>query len=256
MFKKLILGTSVLAIVLAIFIVNAQTDDRPAPIQALETQGVKIAGTFPTPGGVTGYAGMHGQQAVAIYVTADGKQAIVGTMIDSQGNNLSQESLNKLLNKPMTEQTWLQLEQSHWIADGSDSAERVVYTFTDPNCPYCNQLWNDARPWITSGKVQLRHVIVAILAPTSAGKAAALLSAKDPQIALSEHEQEHAFGGIEPLDQISATVRQQLDANQQLMQQLGLSATPAILYKDASGILQKMQGAPSAERLVSIFGPR
>ena len=256
MLKKLILGTSVLAIVFAIFVVRAQSDDRPAPIQALEAQGVKIAGTFPSPGGVTGYAGMLGQQALAIYVTADGKQAIVGTMIDAQGKNLSKESLNKLLNKPMTEQTWQQLEQSHWIADGSDTAERVVYTFTDPNCPYCNKFWNDARPWITSGKVQLRHVIVGILTPTSAGKAAALLSAKDPKLALNEHEQEHAFGGIEPLDKISVTVRQQLDANQQLMQQLGLSATPAILYKDANGNLQKMQGAPSAERLVSIFGPR
>lgn len=256
MLKKLILGSSVLAIVLAIFVVSAQSDDRPAPIQALEAQGVKIAGTFPSPGGVTGYAGMLEQQALAIYVTADGKQAIVGTMIDSQGKNLSQAPLDKLLNKPMTEQTWQQLEQSHWIADGSDTAERVVYTFTDPNCPYCNKFWNDARPWVASGKVQLRHVIVAILTPTSAGKAAALLSAKDPKLALNEHEQEHAFGGIEPLDQISVTVRQQLDANQLLMQQLGLSATPAILYKDANGNLQKMQGAPSAERLVSIFGPR
>jgi thiol:disulfide interchange protein DsbG len=48
----------------------------------------------------------------------------------------------------------------------------------------------------------------------------------------------------------------QLDANQKLMQQLGSSATPTIFYKDASGKLQKMQGAPSAEMLTKILGPR
>jgi thiol:disulfide interchange protein DsbG len=40
------------------------------------------------------------------------------------------------------------------------------------------------------------------------------------------------------------------------MQQLGSSATPTIFYKDAGGNLQKMQGAPSAEVLSRILGPR
>lgn len=40
------------------------------------------------------------------------------------------------------------------------------------------------------------------------------------------------------------------------MQQLGAAATPTIFYKDASGILQKLQGAPSSEMLGKIMGPR
>ncbi|MFZ3036228.1 MAG: hypothetical protein WA112_02940 [Rugosibacter sp.] len=51
-------------------------------------------------------------------------------------------------------------------------------------------------------------------------------------------------------------IRAQLDANQELMRQLGSSATPTIFYKDAGGNLQKKQGAPSAETLASILGPR
>ena len=235
---------------------GAQAKDWPAPIKALEAQGVEVIGTFAAPGGLTGYAGMIEQQPLAIYLTADGKQAIIGTMIDAKGANLSLEPLDRLVSKPMTGKIWKQLEKSAWIADGSKNAPRVVYTFTDPNCPYCNKFWNDARPWVKAGKVQLRHVIVAILTDTSAGKAAALLSAKDPQVALSQHEQRHASGGVKPLGQISATVRAQLDANQKLMQQLGASATPTIFYKDASGNLQKIQGAPSAEMLTKILGPR
>lgn len=234
----------------------AQAKEWPAPIKALESQGVEVIGTFVSPGGLTGYAGIVDQQPLAIYLTADGKQAIVGTMIDAKGTNLSLEPLNRLVNKPMTERAWKQLEGSTWIADGVKSAPRIIYTFTDPNCPYCNKFWNDARPWISAGKVQLRHVIVAILTDSSAGKAAALLSAQDAQVALTQHEQQHASGGVKPLGQVSEKIRAQLDANQKLMQQLGASATPTIFYKDASGNLQKMQGAPSAETLVKILGPR
>ena len=235
---------------------GAQAKDWPAPIKALEAQGVEMIGTFDAPGGLTGYAGVVEQRPLAIYLTADGKQAIVGSMIDAKGANLSQEPLNRLVSKPLTGKIWKQLEKITWIADGSKNAPRVIYTFTDPNCPYCNKFWNDARPWVKAGKVQLRHVIVAILGPTSPGKAAALLSAKDPQVALAEHEQRHASGGVKPLSQISATVRAQLDANQNLMEQLGASATPTIFYKDTGGNLQKIQGAPSPEMLTKILGPR
>ena len=235
---------------------GAQAKDWPAPIKALEAKGVEVIGTFDAPGGLSGYACMIEQQPLAIYLTADGKQAIVGAMIDAQGVDLSQEPLNRLVSKPMTEKVWKLLEGSSWIADGAKNAPRVIYTFTDPNCPYCNKFWKDARPWVKAGKVQVRHVIVAILGPTSPGKAAALLSAQDPQAALTQHEQQHGSGGIKPLAQVSPKVRAQLDANQMLMQQLGFSATPTTLYKDGDGNLKNMQGAPSAEMLGRILGPR
>lgn len=234
---------------------GAQAKDWPAPIKALEAQGVEVMGTFKAPGGLTGYAGLARQQPLAIYVTPDGEQAIVGTMIDAKGVELSEEPLNRLVNKPLTERTWKQLEASAWIADGAKSAPRVIYTFTDPNCPYCNKFWNDARPWVKAGKVQIRHVMVAILGPTSPGKAAALLSAPDPQAALTQHEQKQG-GGAKPLAQISPKVSAQLDANYKLMQQLGFAATPTILYKDDDGYLKGMQGAPSADMLNQILGPR
>lgn len=235
---------------------GAQAKDWPAPIKALEAQGVEVIGTFDAPGGLTGYAGIVEQHPLAIYLTADRKQAIVGTMIDAKGENLSREPLERLVSKPMTGKIWKQLDKSTWIADGSNKATRVVYVFTDPNCPYCNKFWNDARPWVKAGKVQLRHVMVGILTDTSTGKAAALLSAKDPQAALTQHEKERASGGIRPLSQIPANIRAQLDANQTLMQQLGSSATPTIFYKDPSGNLQRLEGAPSAQALSAILGPR
>ncbi|CAM5602480.1 hypothetical protein SSTU70S_03334 [Stutzerimonas stutzeri] len=48
--------------------------------------------------------------------------------------------------------------------------------------------WKQARPWVESGKVQLRHIMVGMLRADSAGKSAALLSASKPEAALNEHE--------------------------------------------------------------------
>ncbi|HUX23050.1 MAG TPA: thiol:disulfide interchange protein DsbG [Burkholderiales bacterium] len=228
----------------------------PAPVKAIEAQGVEIIGSFAAPGGLKAYAGIVQQHPLAIYVTADGQHAIVGTLIDAKGENLSRAPLERMVSKPLTARIWSQLDKSTWIADGSKSAARIVYVFTDPNCPYCDKFWNDARPWVKAGKVQLRHVLVGILTNTSAGKAAALLSAKDPQAALTRHEQQRASGDVKPLSEIPVEIRAQLDANQTLMEQLGSSATPTIFYKDAHGNLQKVEGAPSAEMLSTILGPR
>jgi thiol:disulfide interchange protein DsbG len=259
MIKKTFISFATLFVTLSLTLSNAfaaPETNWPAPIKALEAQGVEIIGRFDAPGGVQGYAGVMQQKSLAIYLTADGKQAIVGTMLDAKGANLSEAPLAKLVNKPMTEKTWGQLEKSRWIADGSKDAKRIVYTFTDPNCPYCNKFWNDARPWIKAGKVQVRHIMVGIIKDSSSGKAAALLSAPDPQAALNQHELQHANGGIKPLANIPADIRTQLDSNQKLMQQLGFFATPTIFYKDADGNLQTVQGAPRAEMLTAVLGPR
>ena len=56
-----------------------------------------------------------------------------------------------------------ELQQARWIADGRDDAPRKVYVFLDANCIYCAKFWADARPWVDSGKVQLRYLMVAVI---------------------------------------------------------------------------------------------
>ena len=167
---------------------------------------------------------------------------------------------------------WEELERSAWIADGSPEAARVVYVFTDPNCPFCAKLWADARPWVASGKVQLRHVIVGILSPTSPGKAAALLGDKDPARALAAYEGLHAPAmakalaegarprplgdeGLSPMASIPARIAEKLDANARLMASFGLPATPGLVWRDAKGAIHARAGAPDSV-LPEILGPR
>jgi len=243
----------------------------PAALQALEKKGLSIVGTFPSPSGMTAYAAHAGTEPIALYLTPDGKHVIAGTLFDASGKNLTEAGLEKVLAQPMTEAVWGKLEKSHWIADGREDAPRTVYVFTDPNCPYCNKLWADARPWVDTGKVQLRHVMVGILTPTSAGKAAALLGEKNPAAALDAYERRHVASNaktlasgrpkplgddsLKPLSVVPAGIADQLDANAALMASYGLRVTPALVWKDAKGSVQMRQGAPESD-LAAIFGPR
>jgi len=263
-------GIAALALCTAV-VTPAFAQQRPEPLQALEARGLTIVGTLPSQGGLTAYAGYTGRHPVALYVTPDGKHVVAGTLFDAAGNDLTHAALEKAVAGPMSDALWHRLAASTWIADGRSGAARVVYVFTDPNCPYCNKLWSDARPWVTAGKVQLRHVIVGILTPTSAGKAAALLASKDPSATLAAYESRNATAtaralaaghprplddhGLQPPATIAAAQQQELAANEHLMASLGLEATPGIVWRDAEGKLQMREGEPGGS-LDAILGPR
>lgn len=234
--------------------VHATAQDTPAPIAALEQQGMSVTGQFDAPDGLTGYAARYRNRPMAIYVTSDGQHAVIGTLIDAEGRDLSTEPLQRLAAQQQDQDIWPRVEQSDWVADGSDQAERVIYMFTDPNCPYCHQFWQAARPWVEAGRVQIRHVLVGILKPSSEGKAAAILAADDPSAALARGERNYDSGGVTPLEDIPDEQAAQVNANNQMMQSFGLFATPAIVYKDSDGEAVVKQGLPQGAELKRIMG--
>ncbi|WP_095107542.1 thiol:disulfide interchange protein DsbG [Pseudomonas sp. Irchel 3E20] len=231
-------------------------EELPAAIQKIQDKGAKILGTFDAPDGLRGYAAQYQNRGMALYLTPDGKHVLLGNLYDANGTDLSAEPLQKLVYAPMAKAVWAKMEASHWIADGKADAPRVVYLFSDPNCPYCNMFWEQARPWVDAGKVQLRHIMVGIIREDSPGKSAALLAAKDPAKALHDHEKAGKASKLKALGKIPADVQAQLNANMQLMEELELSATPAIFYMDDKGELQQQQGAPSPDKLVKILGAK
>lgn len=227
----------------------------PEAIQAVQARGASVVGRFDAPAGLQGYAARYDGQAVALYLTADGKHVLIGSLLDEQGKDLSQAPLERLVYEPLGKELWARLQASTWIADGRDDAPRVIYVFSDPNCPYCSLFWKQARPWVEAGKVQLRHIMVGMLRPDSAGKAAALLAAKDPRAALDTHEAAGKASKLEPLAEVPQRLQQQLDANLELMHEMGGAATPAIYFMDARGRLQQQQGAPRPEALEALMAP-
>ncbi|UYO73815.1 thiol:disulfide interchange protein DsbG [Halomonas qinghailakensis] len=229
-------------------------EELPAPVQALANQGLTIHGQFEAPGGMRGYGASVQGQDMAIYLTPDGEHAVVGTLMDSQGNDLTEAQLDEHVRVPLEAQTWELLEESHWIQDGDKDAPRVIYTFTDANCPYCRQLWEQSRPWVEAGDVQLRHIMVGILAPNSPALAATLLGADDPSTALHNHSKGDSLSAsAQPRD-----IEEQVYANNQLFEELGLYATPtsAFLRETDNGDVRidRIQGLPSEERMIEMMG--
>lgn len=148
-------------------------------------------------------------------------------------------------------QLYQRLGESHWVAEGATSPERVVYTFTDMECPYCARQWQAMRPFIESpdNRTQVRHIIVAMLKPTSFGKGAAVLAAPDPTAALKTAQEDFRNGGITPMEDVPEATAEALRANSTLMRALGIRGTPATVFRDPKGQLQFAPGLLSEEAL-------
>lgn len=226
-----------------------------AALAAVKARGVQIAGSFDAPGELTGYAGRRNGEPVTVYITPGGDLALVGTLFDSEGVNVGKQALLELVIKPHAKRMWAKLEDSAWVAEGPDEAARTLYAFSDPNCPYCHIFWKRVQPWVDSGQVQVRYVMVGVITQTSANKAAAILTAASPTSALLKNHHKFKAGGITPSATIETDVRAELAANAQLMQNLGLTGTPGIVYRGDNGRLKRWRGVPSKKQLTRVLGP-
>jgi thiol:disulfide interchange protein DsbG len=166
--------------------------------------------------------------------------------------------------------TWEQLEHARWVADGRADAPRKVYVFLDVNCKYCTKFWSDARPWVNAGKVQLRHIMVGVIAPSSSGKAATLLADPDPAMRLAAFEQAHAFGvvrmmaggphqtledpNLAPMEPVPEALARTLADDEDLMHGFGLMGTPGIVFRAQDGRVVAKPGL-SPEELPQVLGP-
>ncbi|EKH6435754.1 thiol:disulfide interchange protein DsbG [Klebsiella oxytoca] len=231
-------------------------EELPAPVKAIEKQGITIIKPFEAPGGMKGWLGKYQDMGVAIYLTPDGKHAISGYMYDESGTNLSEQLFQQELYTPAGQEMWKKLESARWLLDGNENAPTILYVFADPFCPYCQQFWQQARPWVESGKVQLRTLLVGVIKPESPAAAAAILASKDPAKTWHHYEQSGGKAALNIPTSIQPEQIKILNFNQQLMDELGASVTPAIYYMNKENMLQQAIGLPDKEKLQIMMGAR
>lgn len=236
-------------LLLSLLPVLAYAEDLPAPVKALEKQGITIIKSFDAPGGMKGYLGKYQDMGVTIYLTPDGKHAVSGYMYDENGVNLSEKIIQKEIYAPAGRELWQRMEKANWILDGKKEAPRVIYVFADPFCPYCKQFWQQARPWVGAGKVQLRTLMVGVIKPESPAIAAAILGSKDPAETWHDYEQSGGKLKITLSASIAPEHMRTLNVNQKLMDDLGANATPAIYYMNKDNELQQIVGLPDNDKL-------
>ncbi|EGN75368.1 protein-disulfide isomerase [Idiomarina sp. A28L] len=234
----------------------AKAEELPAPIQMLANQGLTIVDTFPAPGGLKGYAAEFQGQAIALYLTADGEHVIVGNLLNLEGRDIAADPLYQLVTGPAQEHAWQQMERATLLQDGDADAPRIIYTMTDPNCPYCHRFREAAEPWIAAGKVQLRHLMVGIIREESPAQAAAIMGSPDPAEALVNHINRRERGGIEAIPRFVRIGEPVIRANHRIMRELNLSSTPIVYYRDENNHVQVIRGMPQPQQFEAIFGPR
>lgn len=136
----------------------------------------------------------------------------------------------------------------HLIAQGPPHAP-LLYGIIDPNCSFCYHFYHMAAPLIAAGRLQVRWVLVGFLEPTSAARAAAILTAASPAAALSLDENRfdlaHERGGIAPARRIPAAIAKVLKIHLDAMSDAGGNGTPTILYRSDSGAWLTQVGLPS-----------
>lgn len=221
----------------------------PPLLRSLSRTGkIKIVRSFPTEkSGLTGY--VISDQGRDELVFADGNYLFLGRLISPQGDDLTALYWQRYVPKPDIAAIIRKLQKSgHLIAQGPKEAP-VLYVFADPNCIFCHRFYRMAEPAVKAGRLQLRWALVGFLKPSSANRAVAILSARDPALALAENEnrfnESEEEGGITPDKSPAKHLRGVLRANFADMHAAGGEGTPTILYQTSAKKWAVQAGLPT-----------
>lgn len=244
----------------------------PKVLQNILVPGMSVSQQFSAQSGLTGWVLSADDNHTLVYTTADEQTLITGTLLDNQGNNLSEYYTKRYL----PEADFTLLTQAHSIAhsnraskdtseepdvtdktvdsgatDSTNTTPSVLYVFFDPNCPFCHFAWQALDVYQQQG-AEIRWIPVAYLQPDSRVKAAALLQAAQPEQALNASMTQQAV----PLPEtgISEASDQALSFNMQLMKRFALQGTPAFVWQDSEQQLQSYSGMPKLATFAEMTG--
>lgn len=211
----------------------------PAPLQRVQNEGGTVIQSFPAPDGLTGWVMKIQGHYVIVYSTASGDYVISGTLVDKDGHNMTSAYGDKYIPKPDTAKLLAALGTDPWLVEEGSPKAPLMYVYADPNCIYCNKLWNDLRPYVESGKVRVRWALLDFLKRTSTGRAAAILSAHDRAAALAQDETKfdrtNEEGGIPELAPVPIEIGEILKRHIDEMNDAGAAGTPTMLVHRQDG---------------------
>ncbi|ODN42365.1 thiol:disulfide interchange protein DsbG [Piscirickettsia litoralis] len=192
----------------------------------------------------------QGGQQLIIYANQQGQFAFFGTMFGKDGANLTENYVKKNIQPKIASKLLEEAGKTHWFLEGKVDAPHQIYLVAEPNCSICHMLYKNLQPYVQSGQLSIRWIMVAFLKQDSVGKAAAVLSAKDPAALLAQDEKTFDMktesGGVKPLAEkdISEKVKAELKENLAFFEKNGMQGTPVVIYKDSKGENQVLPGYP------------
>lgn len=206
-----------------------------------------ITQEFQAVGNINGYvvSPVQGGQSLIIYADKAGQYMFMGSLMDPQGNSLSNNFNQKYVISVTAKAALKEAAGTTWFVDGKDSAPHKAYILLDPNCIYCHKIYQEVFPMIDSGNLQVRWIPVGFLKETSPGKSAALIQASKTQGAKMadwllrkdelNFDDQHEEGGIPVLSSTEKGAKAAFTAvsvNTQFFSKYGFQGTPTLIYTD------------------------
>ncbi len=259
---KVLLGLTIAASSTALF--AATSTDTPASKlvnKIIGTQG-HVVQSFPAVDGMTGFvvqSNQGGNSSGILYADAKGQYLFAGSIINAQGQDLTQQYTNEYINSKIAGPAYAQAMNLNYFTSGSDTAPHKAVVIMDPNCIFCHTLYQKIEPLIESGQLQVRWLPVAFRDPSSPGKAAAMLNAgsdaaSDKLLAQNEanFDEQTESGSLTPLQPDSKNMAvtaafSKVAQNTQFFSQSGFNGTPTILYKEKDGKVMMVPGLPQGK---------
>ena len=175
-----------------------------------------------------------------VYTDSKAEFMMGGTLYDIRtmpARNITQDTTQKLASKALT------TSHDSAIKMVRGNGKRVLYTFEDPNCGYCRELYKEL---VKMTDVTVYTFLLPILSPDSTEKSRAIWCAKDRAKAW---EQVMTKGA---LTEASKPCDTPLAKNTEISQRLGIRGTPAIYL--ASG--QQLGGFIQAQQIEQAFAKK
>ncbi|HVS75963.1 MAG TPA: thiol:disulfide interchange protein DsbG [Steroidobacteraceae bacterium] len=252
--RRSLIGLGVLLLALPVFAATPPpAPSMPPMLSSLAAAGkLKVVSQFTTEvPGLTGYIVSNKEGTQVVY--GEHGYLFVGHVISPKGTDLTDDYRERYTPKPDYAAVVKKLDSGgHLISEGRAAAP-LLYVFADPNCSICYRFYKMAEPLVSSGRLQLRWVMVAFLQSSSSAKATAILSARDPRGALHADEDRfdtaHEAGGIAPARSQAKELKDVLQAHLSAMDAVGGIGTPTLLYRDEQGRWAAVVGLPTSDWL-------
>ena len=257
---------------------NTLLPSLPDPIQNLVNEGAQIR-FLGKDYGLEAWIAIKNGQEQYFYVMPNGA-FLTGLLFDEKGNAVTIDQVKRLREqgdskfldllaaekpenvtkadvdkryefKTPSEQLYYDIENSNWVPVGQAGAP-LLYSFIDPQCPHCHETMKTLRPYIESGKMQVRMIPVGFKDMTKA-QAAFLLATPGPQ----EVWWDHIDGNPNALPAKMEINSQGVERNVAIMQSWKLNVTPLIIYRGVDEKVKIIRGQPKdIEALISDLGTR
>lgn len=175
-----------------------------------------------------------------VYTDAKGEFMMGGSLYDLRGaqpRNITQDTQQKVAAKMIT------ASHDSAIKMVRGNGRRVIYTFEDPNCGYCRELYKEL---IKLSDVTVYTFLLPILSPDSADKSRAIWCSRDRAKAWEQIMLKGA------LTEAGKPCEAPLQKNAQIAQKLNIRGTPAVYL--ANG--QQLGGFLPAQQIEQALAAR